>query len=630
VEQAVAGALRLQIPDPTPDALAEYFAERQTLLLFDNCEHLLDACADLVDALIGDRCPGLRILATSREPLGVEGERAFRVPSLDLSGEAVALFLKRAQDARPDLRIDARSEATITEICRRLDGIPLAIELAASRAGHMSLGEILERLNDRFGLLVGGRRRIQRQQTLSAALDWSYDLLGPDEQLLLRCLAVFRGSFSLSAAEAICHPKAMDLLGSLVAKSLVDLSNDGDAVRYRLLESVRIYAEEKLVETGEPGRLRSAHRDFYLGWVESLPPEMRGFRAVGISALVPEADNLTAALEWCRQEGRYDLCARIAVHMARYWFVFFRTSEMLAWWRELDAGLPAADHEHRAMASLLRGWAAARAGDWEEFNVYSAQTCSLADPQSWVGVEALRAQAVYWSVTDPPKGDRLFEQVFEIDASMAVPHEAASFYFYVSRLLRASGREEAFAILGDFRADLGDLAPDPSFAALFALYGDTRTALGLKSRASPARVPVEQFWYELSQAVLASAQGQFDDAEQHLATLTSLVRDFAVPRGEVACLIGFAKVALDRGDYARASRLLAAVNTSVGPEDRPLAYGALLDRLVYVHCAEALREVLDPETARTTQAEGAALSLKDALDAELARSGTTAMAKPVD
>jgi hypothetical protein len=174
------------------------------------------------------------------------------------------------------------------------------------------------------------------------------------------------------------------------------------------------------------------------------------------------------------------------------------------------------------------------------------------------------------------------------------------------------------------------LAPDPSFAALFALYGDTRTALGLKSRASPARVPVEQFWYELSQAVLASAQGQFDDAEQHLATLTSLVRDFAVPRGEVACLIGFAKVALDRGDYVRASRLLAAVNTSVGPEDRPLAYGALLDRLVYVHCAEALREVLDPETARTTQAEGAALSLKDALDAELARSGTTAMAKPVD
>jgi hypothetical protein len=162
-------------------------------------------------------------------------------------------------------------------------------------------------------------------------------------------------------------------------------------------------------------------------------------------------------------------------------------------------------------------------------------------------------------------------------------------------------------------------------AAAFALYGDTRTALGLNSRNAPVRnVPVQQFWDELSQAVLASAQGHFDEAEQHLATLTSLVRDFAVPRGEVSCLIGFAKVALDRGDYARAARLLAVVNASVGEEHRPLPYGALLDRLVYVHCAEALREILDPETARTTQVEGAALSLKEALDGELVRSGATA------
>ncbi|MCL2788858.1 MAG: LuxR C-terminal-related transcriptional regulator, partial [Micrococcales bacterium] len=220
VEHAVAGALRLQILDPSPDALVHYFADRETLLLFDNCEHLLDACGDLADALVGERCPGLRILATSREPLGVDGERVFRVPSLDIEAEAVSLFVERSLSVRPDLLLDPRSQATIAEICRRVDGIPLAIELAATRVAHLSVTEILERLNDRFRLLVGGRRRIQRQQTLSATLDWSFNLLGPDEQQLLRRLAVFRGSFSLRAAEAICHSHALELLGALVAKSL--------------------------------------------------------------------------------------------------------------------------------------------------------------------------------------------------------------------------------------------------------------------------------------------------------------------------------------------------------------------------------------------------------------------------
>ena len=212
---------------------------------------------------------------------------------------------------------------------------------AATQAVHLSLSEILERLNDRFRLLVGGRRRIQRQQTLAAALDWSYDLISPDEQLLLRRLAVFRGSFSLRAAEAICHPKALELLRSLVTKSLVPLSDHDEVVRYRLLESVQIYAEVKLVESGESERIRSAHRDFYLEWIESLPlDEVRGF--LSTSPLATEEDNLTAALEWCRQQGRYDLCARIAVRMLRHWYTLFRFSE-IARWRDLDARLPAED-----------------------------------------------------------------------------------------------------------------------------------------------------------------------------------------------------------------------------------------------------------------------------------------------
>jgi predicted ATPase/class 3 adenylate cyclase len=628
VGQAVAGALRLQILDPSPDALADYFAERQTLLLFDNCEHLLDACADLADALLGERCPGLRILATSREPLGLEGEGVFRVPSLGIAGEAVALFVERAKEARSDLSINYRSEATITEICRRLDGIPLAIELAASRAAHLSLTEILERLNDRLRLLVGGRRRIQRQQTLSAALDWSYDLLGPDEQLMLGRLAVFRGSFSLPAAEAICSPQAMELLGSLVSKSLVDLSGQDEEVRYRLLESVRLYAEGKLVETGESEQLRSVHRDFYLAWVESLPDEVR--HSYGAFLLVPEADNLTAALEWCRQQGQYDLCARIAVRMAIYWWSFSRFPEIMAWWRELDVGLSAEDREHRAMALVLRSMAAF-ATSFEEVNEYAIQLSALADPHSWIGAEAQLLQARYWVMIDPPKSDRFFERFFDIEASMGRPLQPLAYeLFYASRLLRAHGREEGLVLLGEWLADVGDSTPTPPMAGVFALYGDIQTALELKSRTVPASVPYVQVAAELSEALLASAQGQFDEAEQHLVAAVSVARDFAMPPpgGEEPCLIGFAKVALDRGDFARASRLLATAESSVRPEDRP--FGALGSALISAHCTGVLREVLDPETARITQAEGAAMSLKEALEGELIRSWTTAMANPVD
>ena len=630
VGQAVAGALGLQIREPTPDALAHYFAERQTLLLLDNCEHLLDACAEMSDALVGERCPGLRVLATSREPLALEGERVFQVPSLDIETEAVALFIERAQEARPDLRIDDRSEATIVEICRRLDGIPLAIELAASRAAHLSLGEILERLDDRFRLLVGGRRRIQRQQTLTAALDWSYDLLAPDEQLLLCRLAVFRGSFSLRAAEAICHPKAMELLGSLVAKSLLSLVDHEEVVRYRLLESVRVYAEQKLVESGDLEQLRSAHRDFYLQWIESLPLDQFG-RALmlGTSQVVTEANNLTAVLEWCRQQGQYDLCARIALRMTNYWFHFIRLAEMTAWWQELDGRLPADDGESGAIAFCLRSFAAFLAGDWQETNEYSARALALSDPHSYVSLAAQYQQANYWTVFDPPRGDRLFQRIFEFEASMGrapipPPYDA----HYISRLSRANGPDEALVLLQQWRAGLRGSAPSHAMAATFALYGETQAALELESRAVLQTAPMGRFWDELSQAVLASVLKQFDEAEHHLATLASVVRDQAMPRGEAGCLVGFAKVALDRGDDARASRLLAAVNASFRAGDTP--FGSALDALVYVHCARVLGDVPDPYTARTTQPEGAVLSLKEALDSELLRSGMTAMANPAN
>jgi hypothetical protein len=331
--------------------------------------------------------------------------------------------------------------------------------------------------------------------------------------------------------------------------------------------------------------------------------------------------------------------------MASHWLVFYRLSEMMAWWRELDAGLPAEDRDHRAMALLLRSEAARPVGEWEEVNVYSAQALALADPHSWVSVDAQAVQAFYWSEFDPPRGDRLFREVFEIEGRMGLlPDPVADGAYYLSRLRRTSGHDEAFALLHEWLTNLGDSSPLYVLAA-FALYGDTRTALELQTRgaawvppdlrespfaalAETPRVPSAQQVVELVETVLASAQGQFDEAEQHLATAASVVRDFAVPRGEAGCLVGFAKIAIDRGDYVRASRLLASVGASVGPQGSP--FQNPLPALVYDLCIEALGDVLDPETARTTQAEGAALSLKDALNAELMRSAMTATTNPAD
>src|SRR5215469_17291334 len=615
VGQAVAGALGLQMPDTTPAALADYFSERETLLILDNCEHVLDACADLADALLGQRCPRLRMLATSREPLGVDGERVLPVPSLNIDAEAVTLFADRARDARPGLRVDPASEGTISAICRRLDGIPLAIELAAARVAHMAPAEILERLDDRFRLLVGGRRRIQRHQTLTAALDWSYQLLSPDEQQLLCRLAVFRGSFPLRAAEAICHARALDLLGSLVSKSLVSLEDHTAAVRYRLHESVRLYAEDKLAALEESEQIRSAHRDWYLAWIESLPVE--SFRGIkGSSTLLPEADNLLAALEWCRQQARYDLCARIADRMRWYWLSYARLSEMLAWWRELDGGLPADDHDHRALSLLVRCTAAFQVGDWEELDTRSRQALDLADPESSIAVEALYFQAMYASWTHPDRTERILERTRCIEQKTGIGPDLTAYHAYQqARIRQDCSQDEALTILGEWRQGLHGAPPSPFLAGLLAVYGNINTAVDLLAQIEPAPTALGRYVYESSAAIVASAQGHFAEAIDHAATLTDVVRDYAVPYGEATCVIVLAKVGLDQGNYPQAARLLAALTASAGATSIP--YRLPFDRILYDNAREALHRVLDADNARTCQAEGAATAPGQAIDAAL-------------
>ena len=277
--------------------------------MIDNCEHLCDAVAELVDAIM-QHCEDVRVLATSREPLRVEDERVVQVGSLDVADGAVTLFRDRAAGHAGD-------ETVIRRICERLDGIPLAIELAAARTSHLSLEDIAERLDDRFRLLTGGRRRVQRQQTLQAALDWSHDLLTPDERTLLRSLAVFNGPIRLDALEGICgrdYPDVIGVLGSLVERSMV--THDPGERRYRLLETVRLYSEQKLLEAGEADEYRRRHRDWFLAHVCSLPLEECFFPGDTSRRIATDIEDLRAARRWSYDGGDIVAAAEITTRMA--------------------------------------------------------------------------------------------------------------------------------------------------------------------------------------------------------------------------------------------------------------------------------------------------------------------------
>ena len=261
---------------PTMDTLTRFIADSRVLIVLDNCEHLLDAIADLVSVLLS-RCPRLTLFATSREPISVPGEATWRVPSLPLADKAVELFADRARLARPDFDVTEDHAATVAEICRRLDGMPLAIELAAARVRALTLNEILDGLRDHFMLLTGGARTaVRRQQTLRASVDWSHALLSAAEQTLFRRLAAFMGGFDLDAARAVTSGgdlrphQVLDQLTLLVDKSLVVADEVRGRTRYRLLETVRQYAQEKLSDSGEAGIVRAHHRDHYTAKAETL------------------------------------------------------------------------------------------------------------------------------------------------------------------------------------------------------------------------------------------------------------------------------------------------------------------------------------------------------------------------
>jgi non-specific serine/threonine protein kinase len=384
VAQALAQVLGVSEEPGRPllQTLAQRLKYRKTLLILDNCEHLLDACSRLVETLL-HACPDIKVLASSRESLNIAGELAYRVPSLSLPDsaqlataqsisrhEAVRLFAERAQFYHPSFTLTDANAASVASICRRLDGIPLAIELAAARVRSMTVEELGQRLDNRFRLLTGGSRTaLPRQQTLRALIDWSYDLLDESQKAVLCRVSVFAGGWTLEAAEAVCadgvwlrleggelrgestdgdkstinhqpstihleltSDEIFDLLTTLCDKSLVVAEPERGHTRYRLLETVRQYARDRLVERGEAEAVRRSHLGCFLALAEEAEPQLLGAnQAVWLDRLAAEHDNLRAALEHSLGERGPGEALRLCGALRRYWWTRGHLSEGREW-----------------------------------------------------------------------------------------------------------------------------------------------------------------------------------------------------------------------------------------------------------------------------------------------------------
>ncbi len=412
IPQLVAHTLGLHPPadQPVMESLLFFLRTRQLMLVLDNCEHLSDACAHFARELLS-QAPELRILATSREALAIPGEMIYPVSGLSrpdpkdealsvkrgashiqvlMDYEAVRLFVERVRAISPDFNLTPENAQSVVEICRRLDGLPLALELAGARANVLTVQQIAERLEDRFTLLTSGMRRgiDPRHHTLRAAIDWSYDLLKVEEQALLRRISVFEAGCSLELFEALYsgelppEESILDLITSLVNKSLVVADTAGRAqVRYRLLETIREYLLEKLDQAGEAATWRDRHLTLILTRAEEAAPKLVGaYQQLWLNWLEEEKDNFRAALAWALESGQIETGLRIAIDIARFWEIRGYIPEGMAWIERLlawtDDSLPLIV---RAQALVYASFMAMFLGNTSASSAYGKEAATLAE-----------------------------------------------------------------------------------------------------------------------------------------------------------------------------------------------------------------------------------------------------------
>jgi predicted ATPase/DNA-binding CsgD family transcriptional regulator len=449
LEQTVASAcgIRESRRRALIEVLAKTLASSQVLLILDGCEHLVDQCAALVSRL-QRACPRLSVVITSREPLGLPGEVIWRVPSLTVPGvgdgqrpelllqsEAVRLFIERARLSRPALELDSSNSPAVAQICVRLEGIPLAIELAAGLARVLTFEDILVRLHDRFRLLTGGSRTaLPRHQTLRAAVDWSFGLLSDEERALLVRLSVFAGGFDLAAAEATAAGESLDpslvltLLSRLVDKSLV-VAEEGGAqrTRYRMLDTIREYAREKLASTDEAD-IRRRHSRYFVQWCGGAHDGLRSRNQVQwLERLDEEQGNIRLAIEWSLAEAPED-ALRIVGAMDRYWSMRGHLAEAIDWLdRALETDSPGA--EPMAAALLSRAHVRWLQGDYEAAHLDARaciDRCREMGPSQTLFVAVTLLAIVHTGAGDWQSAGRLHDEAFQMAWQLKDPWWVAS------------------------------------------------------------------------------------------------------------------------------------------------------------------------------------------------------------
>ncbi|MGE5071833.1 MAG: tetratricopeptide repeat protein [Anaerolineae bacterium] len=421
---------------PLARTLLDWLGSRELLLVVDNCEHLIESCAVYAQAVL-QAGRGARILASSREPFAIPGEQAYRVPPLkaptpeqaaripveDLAQyPAVRLFTERARESLPSFRLAAPNAPAVVQICRRLDGIPLALELAAARVKVLQVDQIVERLDDRFRLLTDGRRTaLPHHQTLRSLIDWSYDLLTEQEQLLLRRLSAFSGGWTLTAAERVCagegleSAEILELLGRLVDKSLVMAEHDGEHSRYQMLETIRKYSRERLWKLGEGAAMRTRHLQYFVQLAEEADPKLHSADQLAwIDRLETERDNCRAALEWAENDRQIEMGLRMAGALYAFW-------ELRGYWsegyEEVTGLLKQSIGERsivRARALMAAGKLAANCGYSEEMDSYFGEGFQILQEagdsaKRWLGI-SLSQYAVALVDRDPTLAQTVAER----------------------------------------------------------------------------------------------------------------------------------------------------------------------------------------------------------------------------
>jgi predicted ATPase/DNA-binding CsgD family transcriptional regulator len=582
------------------DGLVETLAGRQLLLVLDNCEHLVAAAAALAETLLS-ACPGLRLLATSREPLRIAGERAWRVPSLRAPDPAAALtpaallafpaarlFVERAAAVDPGFALGESGARAVAEICARLDGIALAIELAAARTGLLSPEQIVDRLGDRFRLLSQGSRTApRRQQTLSATLDWSHELLAADERVLFRRLAVFAGGWDLEACEAVCAgdglpaARVMDVLGDLVAKSLVQVEATGRTPRYRLLETIRQYGLERLEAAGEEAEVRRRQAGHFLTLAERAAPHLRRAEAaVWLDRLDADHDNLRAALAWGEQA--VDAAGLLPRLAGALWMFWWQRGHFVEGRRWLESALrrpaaPAARIEALFGAASLAGYQddIARARTlWEELLTLGRATEDEA--------------TVAWAL-----GRLGYVAHIAGDYERAAPLCAAS--VALSRRL-GDGESLALALMST-----GHLAyARADFAGAAAAYEEGLTL----DRAAGTAYRL-QYWLAMLGSV-AAERGDLDRAAALGAEALALTRQRGDLWGNEQALRSLLRVARRRGDHEQA---LALIREHLAILNELGSRGRMADCLEHLAWVARVRG----QPARAAGLLGAAGALRDAL-----------------